>query len=273
MPNLCRGARPSPRHELAAATPHAIVVTAPPECIYIPHQLSMYGNDVNGCCVTSEEAFAKACYAAGTNTELRPTYTSPYPNVTDLAPEIIITDAEVIAWATAGGFLNGAYLTDVLTAMQSGGFVQGGSIYTDGLRTSVDWTNAAILKNAIYNGPVKIGVAADQLQNVVTAMPTLGNGWFATGFQPDSNLDHCVSLCGYGAISWLAKQLSVDVPSGIDGVKPGYALFTWSTIGIIDVPSLLAICGEAWLRNPTTVVKVQSQPAHLDPADVIRGMI
>ena len=36
---------------------------------------------------------------------------------------------------------------------------------------------------------------------------------------------------------------------------PAYALFTWDSIGIIDVPSMLAITGEAWLRNPTTVVK------------------
>jgi hypothetical protein len=42
--------------------------------------------------------------------------------------------------------------------------------------------------------------------------------------------------------------------STADNTAPAYALFSWDSIGIIDVPSLVAICGEAWLRNPTTVV-------------------
>jgi hypothetical protein len=56
------------------------------------------------------------------------------------------------------------------------------------------------------------------------------SGWFATGFHEDKAYDHCVSLCGYGTISWLAQALSVPVPSGVDGNKLGYALFTWGTI-------------------------------------------
>ena len=43
-----------------------------------PAKISMWGNDVHGDCVTAEEAFAKACNN----------------------PEIFISDAEVIAWAT-----------------------------------------------------------------------------------------------------------------------------------------------------------------------------
>ena len=46
----------------------------------------MWGNAIDGDCVTAEEAFAKAC----------------------AQPEIFIPDAEAVAWATAGGFLNGA---------------------------------------------------------------------------------------------------------------------------------------------------------------------
>ena len=141
---------------------------------------------------------------------------------------------------------------------RSSGFQPGdGNTYGDGPYMSVDWTNAAALQSAIAVGPVKIGVAADQLENAVPDPPT--NGWFATGFQPDSNEDHCVSLCGYGTIAWLAEQLGVSVPDGVDGTQPGYALFTWSSIGIIDVPSLLAICGEAWLRNPVTVIQGGTQ--------------
>lgn len=232
MPHiLSRGAYPTPRHKLSAAMPHRITVEAPAQFIYNPIQLSMWGNDVNGDCVTAEEAFAKACHK----------------------PEIFISDNEVINWATAHNYLNGANLTDVLTTMRHSGFVQSSYTYDDGPYTSVDWTNSGVLCNAIFTGPVKIGVAADQLENAVQSLSTLGNGWFATNFQPDNNEDHCVSLCGYGTMAWLADQLHCQVPSDVDGTQDGYALFTWSTIGVIDVPSMIAITGEAWLRNPTTL--------------------
>ena len=40
-------------------------------------------------------------------------------------------------------------------------------------------------------------------------------------------------------------------------------MFTWNTIGIIDVPSMLAITHEAWLRNPTTVINQGGEVASL----------
>lgn len=226
-----RGAVPSPRHELAAAMPHIPLSKVPPTRLYLPSQISMWHNDVHGDCVTAEEAFAKAC-----NT-----------------PEIFITDNEVAAWATAHGWYEGANLIEVLKAMQTGGFKQNGHTYDDGVPNSVNWTDAATLQSAIYHGPVKIGVAADQLETTYHANGGK-SGWVATGFKADTNEDHCVSLCGYGAINWLAQQLKVKLPGGVDGTKQGYALFTWDSIGIIDVPSMLAITHEAWLRNPTTIV-------------------
>ena len=194
----------------------------------------MWLNDVHGDCVTAEEAFAKACCG------------------------ILISDAEVLAWATAHDVLEGADLTSVLSAMQADGFAQDQNGYDDGPPSSVDWTNAVTLASAIFSGPVKIGVAADQLQNV----PDVGekNGWIANDFTVDSNYDHCVGLCGYGTIAWLAAQLGVPVPAGVNVTTPAYALFTWSTIGIITRDSLLAICGEAWLRNPTTRIVGDSPP-------------
>jgi len=231
LPPRPRGARPTPRYKLAGATPHKIRGRTPPQFAIIPSQLSYWLNDKYGDCVTAEEAFAKACYS----------------------PEIFIQDATVQTWATANGVLNGAYLLQVIEMMESNGFQQDGYTYNDGTATSIDWTDAPTLQNAISQGPVKIGVAADQLENVVPINPP-SNGWFATGFTSDQNEDHCVSLCGYGTISWLAQQLGVSVPSGVDGTQPGYLLFTWDTIGIIDVPSMLAITSEAWLRTPTTII-------------------
>ena len=231
MPKVFRGAIPSPREKLAASAPHVITGPTPPKLLYKPAQLSFWLNDQDGDCVTAEEAFAKACYH----------------------PEIFITDQDVQAWAQKHNVLNGAIISNVLEWMMAGGFQQSGHTYDDGPHVAVAWSNPAILHNAIAHGPVKIGIGADQLETVWQKHPT--NGWFATGFKPDSAEDHCVSLCGYGTFSWLAHELGVQVPTGINGNMPGYGMFTWDTIGIIDQPSMVAITHEAWLRNPTTVIK------------------
>ena len=244
-----RGAIPSPRSALAAAMPYVAPVGAPPNFIMKPQRISMWGNDVHGDCVTAEEAFAKACNN----------------------PEIFISEDEVIAWATRHGVLEGAYLTQVMTWMQDDGFADAPFIYDDGPYFSVNWTDAGTLQSAISTGPVKIGVAADQIEN---AWWTTGGstGWFASGFHADGNEDHCVTLCGHGSLSWLAQQLGVQVPAGVDGTQPGYAMFTWNSIGIIDVPSMTAVTHEAWLRRPTTVTKtagwqqLDNNPATVDIA-------
>lgn len=240
MPRL-RGARPSLRHRLAAARPHRIIGATPPQIIWLPAILSMWDNDVDGDCVTAEEAFKNGC-----------------------DPGVFITDATVVTWATNGGFLNGADLTTVMDAMQTGGFQQDGKVYDDGEPSAIDWTTNDILLNAIAQGPVKIGVAADQLDNAVGPDDPPPSGWFGTGFTTDSNEDHCVSLCGYGSIAWLSAQImakysaSVPLPANVDGTQPGLGLFTWKSVGVIDVPSMLAITGEAWLRTPNTIVVAQS---------------
>jgi hypothetical protein len=233
-----RGAFPSPRHKLAAVSPHQLLGTTPSQFLWKPTKLSMWLNDVDGDCVTAEEAFKCACNN----------------------PEIFITDDTVLAWATANNVLNGADLTTVMDTMRTAGFSQDNNLYNDGPYVSVDWTNEAVLQNAIVQGPVKIGVAADQLEQAVGTVNPPPSGWVATGFQKDTNEDHCVSLPGFGPASWLAEQLGVPSP----GDFPAYALFTWSSIGIIDVPSMLAITGEAWLRNPGTITVPQNKQTWLD---------
>jgi hypothetical protein len=233
MPKFMRGARPSPRHKLAGARPHIAQTPTPPQWLWLPSKLSFWGNETNGDCVSCEEAFAKACHQ----------------------PEIFIPDDEVVSWASANGFLNGAMLTDVMDMMQTKGFALGSMTYDDGPYNSVDWTNPAILENAISQAPVKIGIAADQVEKTYGDFcpDSPQNGWFGTGYVKDQNEDHCVSLAGYGPISWLKNQLGTGDPS--DSNEQGYAMFTWSSIGVLDVPSLLAICGEAWLRSPGTIVR------------------
>jgi hypothetical protein len=192
----------------------------------------MWGNSQYGDCVSAEEAAAKAQFSLmnGGTTEL------------------FVAEKDVIAWASAHGFLNGAMLTDVMDVMAKTGLPANGKLWDDGPYQSVDWTNDAVLSSAIYQGPVKIGVAAGQLENVVTNT----NGWIATGFRRDENIDHCVNLCGYGTLAQLATALKVTLPGNVDPTVRGYLLFTWDTIGIIDQASMVAITGEAWLRTPTT---------------------
>lgn len=224
-----RGALPSPRHRLAAAAPHFITGPTPKQFLWKPAQLSMWLNDEDGDCVTAEEAFAKGC-----------------------SPGTFITDATVLAWAQKNNVLNGTELTTVLDFMQSAGFPQDGKLYNDGPFSSVDWTNSDALQNAISLGPVKIGVAADQLENAVPSPPS--NGWWANNFVKDTNIDHCVSLPGFGTARWLLDQLAPNVEYGGDPDEPAYALFTWRSIGVITAASMIAITGEAWLRSPTTVI-------------------
>ncbi|HXM01790.1 MAG TPA: hypothetical protein VN939_04255 [Chthoniobacterales bacterium] len=173
MPALSvkRGAIPNPRSALAAAVPHIPLLSVPPSRFYRPKKISMWHNDVHGDCVTAEEALAKACHH----------------------PEIFITPAEVEKWAKAHGWYEGANLIEVLQAMQKKGFQEDHHTYDDGTANSVNWTDAATLQSAICHGPVKIGVAGDQL-NAVWHANGGKSGWFAVGFADDPNEDHCVSL-------------------------------------------------------------------------------
>lgn len=225
-----RGAKPTPRHKLCGSDPHKIKHATPAQVIVVPPQLEMWLNDVDGDCVTAEEAFAKAAYS-----------------VMSGQPETMITDATVLAFCNAGNFLNGANLTDVMDAMISGGFVQDAG-YKDGPYTAVDYSNEQVLQNAISLGPVKIGIDANALPSGAGS----ANGWAASGGSPGqfSNEDHCVALCGYGPSTAMFQALGVPVPAGFPGA--GYLLYTWSTIGVVDHAWIMSTCGEAWLRNPTT---------------------
>lgn len=226
-----RGATPSPRHVLAQSIAHIPLRRVPAHHLFLPRRLSIWHNDYHGDCVTAEEAFAKACHN----------------------PEVFITDDEVQAWATAHGVFEGADIHQVLEWMQDDGFVQGGQKFDDGVITSVNWTSEVALRSALYHGPVKIGVAADQLETTARAN-NFTTGWYATGYTADANEDHCTSLCGYGTIGWLAGKLGVPVPAGASASAHAYAMFSWGAVGIIDFPSIMAITHEAWLRTPTSVI-------------------
>jgi hypothetical protein len=206
-----------------------------PATIPTPAQMSMWGNSQYGDCVTAEEFFAKCIY---------PVWYSASGTMLDM-PESL-----AISWATANGYLNGADLTPVMDSMAKPGVVYNTTTYTDGPYTSVDYTTWATLISAINTGPVKIGIASSQFDNVTGVGQT--NGWVMTGFTKDTNEDHCVALLGYGTMSYLATAMGITLPAGVDGTANGCLLYTWDTIGLIDFTSMNNVTGEAWLRSPTT---------------------
>jgi hypothetical protein len=242
-----RGLRPTPRHRLAAAFPFrpatAQVKALPSFFGTLPKQLLMWGNDTYGDCVTAEEMFKLACYSVQCG-----------------LPEICPSNDDAIAWARQEGVLNGADLEPVIQQMQSTGITINGVNYKDGAPLSVDYTNDDTLRAAIAQGPIKIGVSADPFNGVAGVGQT--NAWVMTGFSQDSNEDHCTSLCGFGQAGDLFKSvLNASLPANsVAGDTIGYLMFTWSTVGFIDKPSLLAICGEAWLRTPSTVGQTPPAP-------------
>jgi len=232
------GAKPTPFAKIleAVKSGKAAVFKAeapPAKVIAIPPKLSMWGNSQYGCCVTSESCFAIACY-------------SVYVGNSDT--EIFIPEATAISWARAHGWLNGAFLLDVIQDMQADGIKDSvGTVRKAGRPSAVDYRDEETLKSAIAQGPVSIAIAS----NALPSGAGNANGWSVAGGRAFPNTDHCVSLGGYGSSAELFKALNVSAPANFPA--NGYLLFTWNTIGVVDHKWLLNTCVEAWVRNPTIV--------------------
>jgi hypothetical protein len=231
------GAFPTPNHELAAAQPFKVGGAAPESFLAWPVEIGPWGNETAGNSIWAEEAFAKAC----------------------AEPKVFVPADVALLTARECGSSNFARF------MQTYGFHINGAAYLDGPFLSINWRNMAALKGAIASvGPVKIGVAAAHLTSgphgQVTGQVTPGiSGWAVYGLPANQSENHCASLCGYGALAALVglferHGVNVDVPPGMPAGLC-YAMFTWGSIGIVDQQSLMNITGEAWVRNPTTIVK------------------
>lgn len=226
---LPRGARVTPPNLLRAVHKAVLAGAAPDNFAVVPARLDSWDNFQYGDCVSAEEAFADACYS----------------------PEQFIPKEEVVRWANANGFLNGAYLTEVMDARAQSGFKVGSQEYRTGSYVQVDYTKESQLAIALTKGPLKIAIDADALPRDAGSK----QGWYALGGNPGQyrNTDHCVSLSGYGTAQYLYAALGVPLPKGLDPTKRGYLLFTWSTLGFVDLAWLLSTCVECYLRQPTTV--------------------
>lgn len=238
-PKFPRGAIPTPRHRLLRAHTFRPAATPPAEFATVPKKLDMWGNDQYGDCVTAQEAFAKAVWSVQCG-----------------LPETFIPTENVISWARQHGFLNGANLDEVMTAMARQGLTaDDGKTYQDGPYSGVDYSDENILKAAIFQGPVNIGMAADSLPSGA------GNqsGWYAIKADPSSNEDHCCAFCGYGSAAFLYKSLydagligSPTPPAAVSPNLQGYLFYTWKTIGFVTHDWIMGTVGEAWVRVPTT---------------------
>lgn len=227
------GEFPSPNHELSAAQPYRAAASAPESFIAWPIQIDLWGNEKAGHSSWAEEAFAKAC----------------------AQPKRFIPADVVLAAARECGSSNFSEF------MQTHGFQMDRTGYVDGPFHSIDWTNTAALHAAIaHSGPVKIGVASANLASGPHGQVTPGtSGWAIYGHPTGQPENHCASLCGYGLLPALVglferHGIQVSLPPGMPSGLC-YAMFTWGSIGIVDRQSLINITGEAWVRNPTTLVK------------------
>lgn len=237
------GLIPTPAYKQAMVpdTPRVANPKSIPPFGYWPLKLSMWGNDVYPDCVSAEEGFNKACWS----------------------PELDLTDSDVVEWASEYGYLNGATLTDVLDSMVATGMKTATNVLKDGPYTSVDFTSFTAISEALLSGPIKLAIDHTGLP------PEAGNsqGWFALGGTPLEfpNIDHCVSINYAGDAATFYKMLNLPLPTTIPPRFSGVGLFTWSTLGFVDMARLLSMSSEAYVRNPSTIVAPVPAPAPTPP--------
>lgn len=259
MPPRPTGGVPSPRHHLVRAERHKAIDVPPSHYAVISRHLATWGNDVYGVCTSSEEAFAKADSPTGLTSETDVGTAGKLP--------IFVRDEEVIEWALERSFAAGASCSAVLTAMADDGFSRGQYQYLDGLHQTVDWTRLGDLQHAIWrHGPLKLGVDSRPLDGVLKKgewfLLDLGPQWFLLDQKPHKmNLDHTVSLCGYGSLKECAEYLGIQPPPASDSTAQCFLLFTWGIILVVDHPSLIRITGEAWVRTPVSEKPVERTAA------------
>lgn len=231
------GEFPTPNRELAAAQPYRSGTAVPESFLAWPMQLGLWENDKLNNSSWVEEAFAKACAE---------------PNVF-IPPDVVLLASQQCGSSNFAAFL------------QTRGFQMEGKTYLDGPFNSVDWTKTEALTGAIAKvGPVKIGIVSTNLASVLQGQTTPGkSGWAVYGLPTGQPQSDCASLCGYGNLAALVDlfechQVKVNLPSGMPSGLC-YAMFFRGSIGMIDRQSLMNITGEAWVRNPTTIVRNLSE--------------
>ena len=239
MSKFKRGLVPTPRHRLAAALWAGSLLKkmpVPPTNRAFTHKVHdwcMCGNDTYGDCVVAEESNYKKLISTATN-----------------ASEVEISSQETVNWyfAATGGQDTGMDIETAIVRMATVPLVDvNNRQHFDGKPGAIDFTNQTEVMRAIqYFKGIKIGIAADQLENTQAGY---SNGWVLTGATQDTNYDHCVGLYGYGDASYLAFACGLtSTPQPLTPHEFCVLMYTWGTIGIVNWKSLQNICGEAWVR-------------------------
>ena len=184
-----------------AATAHKIdaPVAAPAAFLMWPVRMLMWGQemvlcdqDIYGDCVSTEEAMAKALTASQT---------------------FLMWPIKRAMWGYDDFF---AFAKAITASRQTQEFPEGAARADDGPHLSVDWTDSAMMASTIYShGPVMVGVAADQFENM--GVTPGQSGWCLHGYPAGLQADHCTSICGYGQLAELVllfeqNDVAVTVP-------------------------------------------------------------
>ena len=184
-----RGAIPSPPSVLAAAPRHVALVGAPPNLIVIPQKISFSGE------LRQRRLRHTKKHSPRHATILR--YSSRMTRLSRGRRNM--------------AYSNGASNTQVMTWMQNDGFPDGPLTYDDG-PYDVDFTNAGTLQSAISQGPVKLGIAGDQIETAWGRQDATGgrSGWFArdiTATPPTITPSRCAAMDPYPGwhSSWASR--------------------------------------------------------------------
>ncbi len=230
------GLIPTPPEKVAQVSRFRASRAAIPKAVAFNPKLQMWGNDQYGDCVSAQEAFAKACCG------------------------VQISDQALISWADKHDLLNGAMLPDVMELFAQDPIMVDGHRYGDGPYQSVDYTDESAVCAALAQYKAPLNIAIDH-----SALPSgAGNqmGWYRLNVSGHyRSYDHCVGISGYGPASFMFPLYGAQVPAGVSPDKIVFGLFTWKTIGLIDISWLQAACSEMYVRNPTTTMDGVPGPA------------
>ena len=187
-------------------------------------------NNYAGTCVTASEVNYKLCIGQAT-----------------LGPPIVIPDANGINWARQNGGMNGMGIDTCLERMQKVGMTDAaGKVHTNGPYGAVNWKDQTEAMRAIhYFKALKIGVNGSP-SGILHRTHTAQSGWEVMGARP-AGVNHCVEILGYGSAEFLASVCKSKLTK-LDPKAFCVLLFTWCSVGIVDWPSFVALCGEAWVR-------------------------
>jgi hypothetical protein len=166
-----------------------------------------------------------------------------------------IPAANVLTWAKAHGFQNGANIPDVLTALQTDPMVDAnGKGRIIGPYGGVDYTDL----NAVYSAlsqdyALDLGVNGDWYQGFVGNGPVSVAPIQNTPINAERQLNHSIPAFDYGTAEFLATMYSQFYNCAIDlgplASQPQIPCIgdeTWAVLCIVPVVSWQNTTGESW---------------------------